>query len=129
MTTAATPTRSASRRDEHQAAVEQAEARLGRRLTYAERAVDIVGLDRDLRAVGQQAVARAIAKVPGALDVASRIVSSAAFAGIGDVYDANAGLFDAFMYSAVMDAATCDPCAELDGESFESWDAIQEVLP
>ncbi len=79
--------------------------------------------------IAQQAAARQVMRMPGALNVASQLVSDATFSGIGSVYDEAAGLFESFIYSAVMDAGTCDTCAELDGQEFETWDAIQEVLP
>lgn len=79
--------------------------------------------------IAQLVAIQRVAQLPGALNVASQLVSGAMYAGIGSVLDANAGLFTSWLYSAVMDNATCSPCAALDGQQFESWDAIQEVLP
>lgn len=84
-----------------------------------------LGLDESARFVMTQQVA----KMPGALNVASQMVSSAMYSGVGSVYSAEAGLFGSWQYSAVMDNATCDVCAELDGAEYASWDDIQEVLP
>jgi hypothetical protein len=83
-----------------------------------------VGVD-----LGTEDVAAAAFKIPGSLDVASRIVSTGMFAGMGDVYDANSGLFGQWQYSAVMDAATCDVCAEHDGDTYDSWEEAMTDLP
>jgi hypothetical protein len=67
--------------------------------------------------------------VPGALDAAGSVISTALYGGFGNVFDDHADLIARWEYSAVMDGATCDACAELDGSTYDSWDAIQEVLP
>ena len=73
------------------------------------------------------ALARALdAKVPGALDAASYLVSPAFTGGTGDVFRLRAGLFGKWIYTAVMDKATCSVCADLDGRIFHSWNAIAE---
>lgn len=74
-------------------------------------------------------VGRAALDIPGARDVASRIVSTGLFSGVGDVYDSNAGLFDGWMYSAVMDAATCEVCSEADGTTYATWEEAMADLP
>lgn len=84
----------------------------------------------DLSTVAASAAIRALdRRVPGALDAASRLVSPALLSGVGDVFEAHADLFDAWTYTAIMDAATCDVCAELDGSSYPSWDDLMGVLP
>lgn len=129
------------------------QALTGKKLTSREFAEDDIAkltakLDKHLKALGKKVEAKAtalgggtlddaarfamtqqVAQMPGALNVASQMVSSALYSGVGSVYSEEAGLFGSWQYSAVMDNATCDPCAELDGEEYESWEAIQEVLP
>lgn len=67
--------------------------------------------------------------IPGALDVASRVVSSAQFAGVADVFGANTDAFGGWQYSAVMDSGTCEVCAALDGTVYESLDEALSDLP
>ena len=85
---------------------------------------------RDIGGLAAGAVARAMERrVPGVLDTASRLVSPAFATGLGGVYDNVSNLFDYWLYTAVMDGATCDVCRAHDGERFDSWEAIQAVLP
>jgi hypothetical protein len=76
------------------------------------------------------AVARAMERqVPGALDAASRLVSSTMALGLDDVFSKNAGLFTTWQYSAVMDAATCEVCESLDGTEYGSIGEAYNDLP
>jgi hypothetical protein len=72
---------------------------------------------------------RALYTVPGARDIASRVVSSALTAGLGATFEHNAGLVGGWEYTAVLDGHTCGECESLDGETYDTWEAIQEVLP
>lgn len=102
---------------------------LGAQLNEFQTKVSQTALEVDLSAeAGGKVIARAL-RIPGALNVASNVVSTGLLSGIGDVYDQAAGLFATFIYSAVMDSGTCDVCAPLDGTVFDSWEAIQAVLP
>jgi len=106
---------------------------LGGLQATAQRRLDVTvseaGIHADLSVLARSAVGRAAMNVPGALDVAGRVVSSAMFAGVGDVFSAEAGLFGGFQYTAIMDGATCDPCASLDGTEYTSWEDAQADLP
>jgi hypothetical protein len=68
-------------------------------------------------------------RVPGSRDIASRVVSGALYAGIGDVYERDAHLFGGWRQTAVMDGATCGPCRKGDGRTFKTWAAAMKVLP
>ncbi|HLB03857.1 MAG TPA: hypothetical protein VJK66_02455 [Gaiellaceae bacterium] len=86
-------------------------------------------VDVDLTGASTVAIAEALLRVPGARDVASRVVSTALYSGLALTFEANADLVDGWEYSAALDAATCARCAPLDGTQYPSWEAIQEVLP
>jgi hypothetical protein len=83
----------------------------------------------DLSSASSAMIAQALLAVPGARDLASRVVSTALYSGMGATFEENEELVDGWEYSAVLDAATCDQCGPLDGTTYESWDAIQDVLP
>lgn len=83
----------------------------------------------DLETASQAAIATALYRVPGARDLASRLVSGALTDGLAATFEANSELAGGFEYTAVLDGGTCPSCEALDGEVFDSWDAIQEVLP
>ena len=68
-------------------------------------------------------------RVPGSLDVASRLVSSAIAQGLGDTYREIALDAPCWVYTAVMDGATCASCKALDGSVYDTWDEIMVVLP
>lgn len=94
-----------------------------------------VRTERDLRAVADEgldvaAVARTTAlrrlsEYPGALDAASRLVSSAYTAGLDDIYSANADLFGGWVYTSVLDGGTCNACR---GRNGEQWETLAEAL-
>lgn len=79
-------------------------------------------------AVGK-ALADALLKVLGARSIAASVVSTALFTGMGTTFEENQAIIGDWEISAVLDAGTCDECAAYDGETFDSWDAIQEFLP
>jgi len=79
-------------------------------------------------AIGE-ALANALLKVLGARSIAAGVVSTALFSGMGATFEENQDIIGGFEYSAVLDGGTCDECAALDGSTYESWDAIQDVLP
>lgn len=110
-------------------AVDQMSQRLRAHLDQFQKKVATTAVNAEIGSYVELAATRQVLKMPGALNVAGQIVSGSMFGGIGDVYSENAGLFSSFTYSAVMDNATCDECAALDGEEFDSWEAIQAVLP
>jgi hypothetical protein len=68
-------------------------------------------------------------RVPGARDAASRLVSGAFDAGLAGVYEDHEDLFPCWQYTAVMDAATCEPCRSKDGTRYESLAELYEDLP
>lgn len=91
--------------------------------------IDRRGIEGDLGALSTRAVRRALERVPGALDVASRLVSTTLADGLHDVYEVHRELFPAWQYSAVMDAGTCAECAARDGEIYLSLDEMYLALP
>lgn len=83
------------------------------------------------------AIARALLRVPGGRDIASRVISTALTSGFGSSFEENAPLVDdtgdgtggGWEYSSVLDQASCEVCAPLDGTVYPTWEAIQAVLP
>lgn len=59
-------------------------------------------------------------RVPGARDIASRVISTAFTAGLADMYERRTDLFPAFRVTAVLDSATCAPCRHDDGREFDT---------
>ena len=86
-------------------------------------------LEIDTGDVATNAIARALLQVPGARNIASQAISSALTAGLAQTFEANQDLVSGWEYTSVLDGGTCPSCSELDGTSYPSWDAIQEVLP
>jgi hypothetical protein len=97
-------------------------------------------LGLDLGGLAQERIVGALAQVPGALDVAGRMVSGAMYGGLGEAFDRASEQVDAqpepgqgggngWEYTAVMDDATCDPCASAEGTTYETWDEAQDDLP
>lgn len=83
-----------------------------------------------LRDVSVTAMVRELdRRVPGALDAASRLVSGAFGSGLAAEFGTAGDVVTRWQYSAVMDAFVCPPCEEWDGEEFDSWAAISEILP
>lgn len=83
----------------------------------------------DLSEMSQAALVSALMAIPGARDIASRVVSTALYNGFGQTFEQNADLVRCWQYTAVMDEATCEECEPLDGEEYDSLDALFEVLP
>lgn len=77
----------------------------------------------------QRAVLEAAARIPGALNAASQLVSSAYYAGMGDVFAASSDLVQSWIQSAILDGATCDPCEHADGTEFATWEDAQADMP
>lgn len=76
-----------------------------------------------------RSVLRAASRVPGALDAASRLVSSAYYSGMGDVFANSADLISGWTYSAVLDGGTCDVCESMDGTEYATWEDAQNDMP
>lgn len=87
---------------------------------------DTVGLGRLAAGALERALVR---RVPGALDAASRLVSGAYGDGLAAGFAPSLALFAGWVYSSIQDAARCTICAYYDGHRYDSWDAIQVVLP
>lgn len=90
----------------------------------------------DLGSLSQAAIVDSLSRVPGALDVASRMISQTVYAGLGAAFDKAADQVDAspqggngWEQTAVMDDGTCDPCAEADGTTFDTWEEAQATMP
>lgn len=78
----------------------------------------------------QRAVIRRLSRTPGALDAASRVITTAHNTGLADVYHAEAaGLFAGWQYSAILDAATCPECEARDGTIYATLAEAEVDLP
>lgn len=88
---------------------------------------EAVGLDLSSMAVS--AIEKALVDVLGARSIAADLVSPAFTAGLGETFENHRDLVDGWQFTSVNDPASCDPCSEMDGTEYPSWDAIQEVLP
>ena len=79
----------------------------------------------------RRAIEKALLRIPGARDAASQVVSAAFDSGLAHTFEQadRSGLVTRWAVSAVLDDATCDPCEAGDGEEFDSWEEIQQVLP
>lgn len=82
----------------------------------------------DRGAVGD-ALAQALLDVLGSRSIASDLVSTAMFSGMGATFEENQDLVGGWEYSAVLDGGTCDDCDSKDGTTYESWDDLQDDLP
>lgn len=111
------------------AAGDDAEANLRARLAGLTVKIGRDALGGDITDLSHGAIARAVERVLGARGIAADLVSPVFIAGLGDVFEQHQDLVEAWQYTAVNDAAVCEECAPHDGEVYESWDAIQEVLP
>lgn len=132
----------AAPRERRNAALRRLITLLQARLTSVNIRMTVTTTTLSLGEMSNVAIARALARVPGALDAASRVVSTATYSGLGAAFDQASGAVDqqpetvqaggggnGWEYTAVMDGATCDPCAEHDGETYPTWDDAQQVLP
>lgn len=103
--------------------------RLHHRLALLSVKVEDAAIGVSIGDYAADAVIRAAQDVLGARSIAAEIVAPAFDAGLAETFDQHQDLVDRWQYSAVLDSATCDECSSLDGEIYESWDAISEVLP
>lgn len=77
----------------------------------------------------QSAVARALLRVPGARDIASRVISTALIDGLAGTWEENEDLVLCWEYTAVLDGATCPACRPLDGKRYSSLEELFRDLP
>lgn len=83
----------------------------------------------DLGGASHAAIAQALLRVPGARDLASRVISTAMIDGLAETWDRNADLVACWEYTAVLDAGTCHRCAPLDGKRYQSLEELYRDLP
>jgi hypothetical protein len=106
-----------------------AEAILRLRLRALTTKIHEDALGGDLSSVAITAIEKAVVKVLGARSIAADLVAPAFDAGLGQTFEAHADLVAGWQVSEILDGSTCDPCAASDGDIYDSWEAIQEVLP
>lgn len=82
-----------------------------------------------LTGAADDAIARALLKVPGARSIAAAAISKALTAGLSATFTANAGLVPCWEYTAALDAGSCEICAPLDGTEYTTLDELFDVLP
>lgn len=83
----------------------------------------------ELSDLGHDAVARALLRVPGGRDIASRIVSTALMNGMADTWDQVGGDVVGWEYTAVLDAGLCFRCRPFDGRRYATWAEANVDLP
>ena len=83
----------------------------------------------DLSAASTNAIAQAMLNVPGGRDLASRVVSTALYSGMGITFEEHEDLVDGWTWTAILDGGTCEPCSAGDGTHYPSWLAAQADLP
>lgn len=106
-------------------AIDMLEAKLGAlsiKLNAKHVAVSIEGATQD-------ALVKALRKVLGARAAAADVVSTAMFAGMGQVFEDHADLVPCWEYTAVLDAGTCDVCESFEGLRFFSLEDLFAALP
>ena len=77
----------------------------------------------------QNAVIGALYVVPGAMDIASRVVSTALDEGFSSTFSDLEDLASGWEYTAVLDDATCDACEGSDGEEYATWAEAEVMVP
>ena len=77
----------------------------------------------------QAAVIDALYAVTGSLGIASKVVSTALDEGLASTFADVADLVSGWEFSSVLDGATCSECESMDGETFETWEEIEVLIP
>lgn len=83
----------------------------------------------DLTNMSAAAIAEALLRIPGARDIASRVISTALTSGMGATFEEHADLVKGWQYTAVLDGGTCDVCAPLDGTEYATLAELLVDLP
>lgn len=83
----------------------------------------------DLSSAAAAAIARALLAIPGARDIASQVVSTALYSGMGATFEEHEDLVAGWEWSSVLDSGTCDPCEQGDGTQYATWSEAQQDLP
>lgn len=88
-------------------------------------------IEIDFSEVVGRALERALIRVTGARDVASRLVSSALTAGLAQTFEQADALGEVagYEYTAVLDKRTCSACSPNDGRVFRSWLEVDSFMP
>lgn len=104
------------------------EGRLRARLGALTVKVQAEAVGLDLSSMATSAIEKALVNVLGARSIAADLVSPAFGGGLGDTFEAHADLIDGWEITGIQDGAQCDPCAELDGTTYDTTDALLEVM-
>ena len=83
----------------------------------------------DLADAAHDAIARALLAIPGARDLASRVISTALIDGLAQTWEANRDIVSGWEYTAILDGGTCDACAPLDGTIYATLEELFVDLP
>ncbi len=83
----------------------------------------------DVGGAAQSALVRAALAVPGARDIASRMVSTALIGGLAETFDTVSDLIAEWEYTAILDGGTCDVCRPLNGTRYATLEELFRVLP
>lgn len=83
----------------------------------------------DLTDASTDAIARALMKVPGGRDLASRVISTALYSGMGAVFEENEGVVAGWEYTAILDGNQCERCQPFDGRRYATWAEATIDLP
>lgn len=104
------------------------EAYIGRQLPAIAVQIEAELVDVDLSALAD-AIARALLRIPGGRDIASRVVSTALVGGLARTWDQVETDVGGWEITAVLDAATCGPCNQNDGLRFRTRAQAYAFLP
>lgn len=102
---------------------------LRRNLPSIQARIELDLVTTDLAGAAISAVEQALLRIPGARDIASRVVSVALIDGMAQTWEANEDIVGGWEYTAVLDPGTCEECEPLDGTVYDTIAELFVVLP
>ncbi len=102
---------------------------LRRNLTGIEVRIEADLVIADLSEMSADAVARALLRIPGGRDIASRIVSTALVNGLAQTWEQVEADVAGWEIPSVLDGATCLPCGANDGRRYRTLAEAHKLLP
>lgn len=105
------------------------EAYIGRQLPAISVQIEDDLVRADLSGLASDAIARALLRIPGGRDIASRVVSTALIGGLARTWDEIEADVGGWEITSVLDGATCLPCKTNDGLRFRTRNQAYAFLP